>query len=711
MLALAVVGTAPTASSTTAARVDAAGPLALTIDDLSPAWVPASGPIRITGSVTNNDDAPWANINVYAFISEAPLTSSAALAEAAQTATEIEVGARITTPGTFDTIGDLAPGQTAQYTIRVPREQLGVSAPGVYWFGVHALGDGPEGRVTGADGRARTFLPLLPRNADPVDTALVVPLRNRLARDPDGSLDNVAEWTRILSPGGRLRGLVDFGAAAGTRQMTWLVDPALIDAVRALAAGNPPRSLAPIATEETEQDPTSPDPSAGASGAASTGASSDPSAEPSIEPDPEAPRSLNPVPPELAEAATSWLNRLQNALERHPILGLPYGDVDVSAAAQYAPALLDEAWQRSASAFQAEGLSSTPAVSSPNGYLNPMVLPTINRRTTVLVTDTMFPGEAPASARSDGLRLIWTSAGAADGGPGPEPALSTMALRQRVLAEAAVRALAPDPRPLVVVFPQDWTPTAVTEFFQGLDADWIRLTSVPQAAAGEEPTVSDSDLIYPAGVQRRELDPDNFTAAAALQRRGERLAEVLTNPSNLSSQVTAEALADVSYTNRRRADLAKAAADRSRRWIDNQLASITITAPRAVTLSSASGRFAATVTNGLDQPVEVSVRVRTDPNVTVTVPESVSVAAGGSQTVLITASTNTPGVHRLLLAVTDRDGNSLGARDTLPIRSAQVSNIIWLILATGVVLLFTAITIRLVRRVRTAAHLARKDTA
>ena len=42
----------------------------------------------------------------------------------------------------------------------------------------------------------------------------------------------------------------------------------------------------------------------------------------------------------------------------------------------------------------------------------------------------------------------------------------------------------------------------------------------------------------------------------------------------------------------------------------------------------------------------------------------------------------------------------LGSTDELAIRSAQVSKVIWLIIGTGAALLFGAIVIRLVRRVR-----------
>jgi hypothetical protein len=50
--------------------------------------------------------------------------------------------------------------------------------------------------------------------------------------------------------------------------------------------------------------------------------------------------------------------------------------------------------------------------------------------------------------------------------------------------------------------------------------------------------------------------------------------------------------------------------------------------------------------------------------------------------------------------VTDLDGNPLGASVELPIRAAQVSRVIWLIMGGAVGLLFLAIVLRLVRRIR-----------
>ena len=59
------------------------------------------------------------------------------------------------------------------------------------------------------------------------------------------------------------------------------------------------------------------------------------------------------------------------------------------------------------------------------------------------------------------------------------------------------------------------------------------------------------------------------------------------------------------------------------------------------------------------------------------------------------------GVHNVTLRLTDSTGTPLGSSDSgCPIRSAEVSRVIWVILGAGVVLLFGAIAVRLVRRVR-----------
>ncbi len=669
-------------------------PLSVTIDSLSPSYVPRKGPVRVTGSVTNEDDAAWTKVYVFAFMGDTPIRSTAELADTSDVDPAADVGARITADGSYDVIDRIKPGQTMQFSLRVPRSLLPASEPGVYWFGVHALGSGPEGRLEGADGRARTFLPLVPRTKQSVDTALVLPLRRTVSYAPDGSVEDVADWNTALSPGGRLRSMVDFGASAGFRPITWLLDPGLPDVVRALTLANPPRSLTPDLTQATDNASQASDPEATPSPSDGTDTGGDQTEDPDLA--------------AVTESGNAWLDRLHEALDGRQILALPYGDVDVSAAADRDPALYRRARKRSGTELAPWGLPMSPAVASPGGYLNPAALGPTPSRSTVLVTDKMFGDDPPPVAQTKGARLVTTSSAAATGGPGPDDPLAPVAMRQRILAEAALRLLEPGHPPLVVVLPSYWNPSTTTGFFEGLDVDWLHLTTVSDVADRSARTVSADSLDYPARLSRSELDSANFSSAQDLVKAGQTLQNVLTDNDTVASTVADQAMRSTSYGHRASPDGARASTDRSRSWIEQELGSIRIVAPPAVTLSSTSGRFAATLTNALDEPVTVSIQALTDEPRAIRGPEKVEIGPGGRATVLLNASFRRLGVHNVTLVATDSEGVRLGSSDQLPIRSAQVSKVIWLILGTGVALLFGAIGVRLVRRVRAAARAARQ---
>lgn len=709
-VALAGLGAVPGGSSEAggapAAPPDEASPLSVTIESLTPGAIPRSGPIRVTGSVTNRDDETWTTINLYPFVGSTPMTTAADLAEASQVPAEEYVGDRVTAAG--DTVDELAPGQSAQFRITLPRALVAAEAGGVYWFGVHALGASSAGRDDVSDGRARTFLPLVPRGTrGRVETALVIPLRRALTREPDGSVADVGSWTRDLGTDGTLRSLVDLGAAAGDRPVTWLVDPALVDMVDHLADGNPPRSLEP--TVEAEPVAPSGPPDAGSSPGedaspttGSDGGGGDDSAAPGHEPTAEE--------VEAAAVATTWLARLSGAMRSDEVLALPYGDLDVAAATAVAPDLVERARARSARATSAWQASVAPTVGSPSGFLAPDSVRALDREETILVTDRMLGEEPPGVATAYGRRLVVTSAGAASGGPGPDDPLGNVALRQRILAEAAVRLISPGRRPLVVQLPSGWSPGSSTGFFAGLDQAWVELTTVADVADRQGTPVEPDDLAYPPRQERLELEAESFAAAEELIGTGEVLQHVLRDNAGIAAEAADEALGSLSYSARARPTSTRLAVEASTRWIEEQLGSITIDAPRGVALSSANGRFGATITNGLEEPVEVSIEALTDDPSAISIegPQTVEVPAGGRTSVLLDATTRKPGVHKVTLVLTDHTEDPddrhtpIGSTDELPIRSIQATAVIWVIMGAGALLLLGAVVVRLVRRVRTA---------
>ncbi len=695
------------------AREETESPLAVTIDNLTPSTIPEKGMVRVSGTITNNDTVTWSTINVYAFISDEPLTTPDQLDEAVATPEDAVVGERINDEQHKFFIEQLAPGDHATYSLSIPRRLLHADTPGVYWFGVHALGEGPEGRDLAADGRARTFLPMVPETRlGQQPTAVVIPLRHQLVYTDDGSLDDLASWTQTLSQGGRLRSLVDFGANSGDRTVTWVVDPALIDAVRRLADGNPPRSLAANLQdgEEDGEDDTSAEPSA------STTPTEEPTETPTeeSESDPGSPLDLDeldPVVQAAAQAAQAWLARLGEAMRpEDQVMSLPYGDVDVAAAATHDPQLYERAVARAGTTLPGFDVTTSPVLSSPSGYLTAEAIRAAVPGSTILLTDAMFEAPAPALADTEGHQVVVASTAAGEGGPGPGTRTSITSMRQRLVSEAAVRFLRGGRAPLTMVVPHDWNPTDGSgAFFSGLDAGWLDLTSVQAVSRAAAPTsVVGATLRYPKWQQAAELDQPNFDSADALMRSGVALQNLLTLNNLVSGTVTDQALGSVSYYARTRPIENRASADGSRVWIESRLRRVHVEAPRAVTLSSSSGRFQATVTNDLDQPVTVTIGARADDQLTIDGPPTIEVGPNRRVAVLLTARTDENGIHEVTLVVTDKRGTPLGATTGLTIRSAQVSNVIWLFVGIGCALLFGAIAVRLFRRVRNARRAPRE---
>ena len=237
-------------------------------------------------------------------------------------------------------------------------------------------------------------------------------------------------------------------------------------------------------------------------------------------------------------------------------------------------------------------------------------------------------------------------------------------------------------------------------FFSGLDADWLELSTVDDATDRDGSVVDPADLDYPATQLRRELKARSFAAVDELVAAGETLQNLLASNTEVAGTVTDQALSGVSYGSREVPLATRASLRASRDRIRNLLGSVKISAGPGVTLSGSDGGFAAVLSNGLDEPVTVDVVAQSNGGVEIAPVEPVELAANGRSTVVLDAHANQSGVTNVTLTLTDIDGNPLGSSDELPIRSAQVSVVIWVIIGSGVGLLFVAIGVRIFRRLR-----------
>ena len=685
-------------------KADEQDPLLVHIDSITPSALGDNDrPITVTGTVTNASDELWTDIKLYAFRSASPIVDTTSLADSAGIEAGATVGDRVIEPGTEDVVDGLDPQKTAYFSLTVPRKQLEITEAGVYWFGVHAIGDSSVPRDLFSDGRARTFIPLVPdaKNTEPVDAAIVVPVRETVWMRPDGRIDRVRKWARSLDEGGRLRSILDVGAASPNVPLTWLVDPAVPAAVARLAAGNPPRSLAPDpAAEPPAEEPAEEETEGIAQGGAADTFPTSNNPIPQVDPD----RKLTEDEQRLAGLAQDWLERLGEVTSGQNVLALPYGDIDASAAATHGPDYYTQAAARSTQVMEWLGIVSSPVLAPRDGILSPEAIAGATPESTILLADTSFdvPPDAPDSmVRLLEHEVVVTSSGAAAGGPSPTEADDPLALRQRLLSEAALRLQSGSREPVVMVLPSDWHPEDPDDLFDGLNVPWLEPVTVADLSLRPTVSMNASDLRYVEEDDDAEIGLTSFTAANQLASRANLLAGVLTLPTLVQQQASDETLLSLSVGHRADADAAADTIRAATEFISDQLATVTVEAPESATLSSETGQFGADVVNGLDQPVTVRITARTDGELDVEEPdEAIQLGAGKRFRIRPDVTAHRPGIHQVRLVVADTAGTPIGSSTTLQIRAAQVSGVIWLLLGGGALLLFSTIAVRLVRRIR-----------
>ncbi|MGA8245844.1 MAG: DUF6049 family protein, partial [Nocardioides sp.] len=405
------------------------------------------------------------------------------------------------------------------------------------------------------------------------------------------------------------------------------------------------------------------------------------------------------APSTTARVAKRWLHHVHHLLDAGTaeLLGLPYGDLAVDSAARLDLPLLSAAFRRTGHSLDAWGLPLGSAVVPPDHRMAASTFTALPHDTTVLLDDTAVTGRTGPVNRVNGRRLVLTSSGAVAGGPGPIDPLSPLALRQRILSEAALRFL-DHQQPLVVQLPIHLRHPIGPAFFAGLDVPWVRLTTLDGASVGPVTRLSDTRL-RPPSTDTPALGPQLYTAANHALDQGRVLQSVLTGNTVVRRRLFEEATGNASYTAAQDPYGALARMRATSDWVDRNLGAITLSAPETVTLASDSGRFSALVSNDLDVPVTVKVRAVADPRLQITGGETVQLPPHGRTTVLLTATTHVLGVHNVTLELTNQDGRPLGSTDRFPMRAEQVSQLIWVIIGVGVGLLFAAIVLRVVRRI------------
>jgi len=650
------------------------------MDQIFPAYLTPGDSVQVSGVISNLDAEVWQDLQVYLVMSQGPMTTRDELTAALDSPATEYSGTRVTVPGLFLELGSLDPGASVSYELDVPFDQLGLlsTEPGVYSIGVHVIGtDANDVRDPAVPtGRARSYIPLMPQRVDtPVDLSLVWPFQAPVERAADGAYVNEADLVEQTDSGGQLRRKLDMALAAGDVPLTVVADPAVLDALAHLADGStcadPPRAVAADASAAPEQ-----------------------------------------------VSSTEFLRDFAALADNQTLWSQWYGRPDPAAlTAEPGSGLRYAAERATTTTLKRLGLSGR-RVYLPVDGLHPDALPGLGGDTVALVDGDRLrswqPEDGPVAevgTDAEPLDVLVADSTLSEGGPEPGPTDTALQVRQRILAESALLSLqvesAGSGSPgMVFVAAPTWDPGPSwpsAGFFTAFDAPWLRLTSLEgQLARGlTDPAV----VPEPVQTTGDTLPSALVDTAASIASRGRILRAVTgADPSQRRCYDQAVALAVSEYW-RGDATTGQELARAALAGLRTQLAKVSVEAPEVVTLSSSSGSFPVTITNNLEQPVTVGVRVTaTDGSMTFADIAPVELRRNESTTLTVRTRAADVGVIGVTAKLTTPSGRVFGEPASISLRTSVVGVVVWVALAAAAALMGLAVVRRLRRRGRPGSH-------
>ena len=631
------------------------------INDLTPSNLEDRSAVTMSGTVTNNDDHAWTDAQAYLVIPATPFTTRKQIDDAIDTGNAY-TGERVVDLKSIDELGDLRPGGTTRFEVRVPYSRLGISgADGVYPVGVQILGTDVDGtRGTTAIGRATTFLPLVSDSTPETASAgLVWPFVMPDRRKPDGDYANPQALIALVSSGGRLRNQLTTAAAVRARASTVIVDPALLVGLDDLSRG---RHL-PDGVSMSERE---------------------------------------------RESAKRFLDDLVGLARRDACWVLDFDRPDLLGITQSPSAgqltqVVERATATTLARFQLTGRGvSWPTSTGVTAPLLSAVRGTGEQP--VLVTSDALPGWE----RRDGSLVQYTARS------GPMPLLvndsldtgvpgqaTTVTLRQRMLSEAALASLQsgvdPDSRAdAVAIIDPSWDPgefgsAPLDEVFDAPFVDGVSLEDLMNEQLAQY------DGTVPRTAEATPISADQIDAAADAARTSDLIGRITPDSADVEAGHARDIAQVLGVRWRELRSEGLAAARAAERRANRDLARISIAGPDAVTLSSSEGSFPITISNNTDHPVRVGVQIgSSNPSLSVPDSDSVDIAAGERHTVTVAVNMSQQSSATLTAVMVTPGGDSFGDPAVFNVRSSRVGVALWV--AIGVAAAF--VVIALARRFR-----------
>ena len=628
-------------------------PILVEIGGITPLVPTTADSLTVTGTITNRSDQRVRDLQALLRVSPEPLRSRSAVAAV----TDLTTPRRgVTQPETLTPVTpELAPGSSAPFSITVATSDLPLGGNGVY--ALFAEARSPD------VGSFDTAIPLpwfpRPQDVQPSRIVVAAPLRAPVDLTANDSLMS-SDLISGMEPGGALHSIAAGGAAAAAAgvPITWLIDPAVTDAATRLAEGSA----------------SMPD------GVADAGAARD--------------------------SVRSWLD-LVAAGTAQPSASTyltPYGEVDASAVISGSMAgLLAESVAASQDPA-AGGAPLDPAgviAVPPGGNTTSAALSAYRDRGvgSAVLDDSAVPPVDSLSYTPSGVAdvplpdggsitaLIPDAALAADlQRPAGTPA-EAFRLRQGLLADAALLSLELPTSPrTVMLLPAEQTNLAPAVYTAALaelaGAPFVTLAGLSALQEPGVPRVDRRSNLDESDAGR--LSAEYLSPIPPINDRLAAFSRVTVEPLTFEADFRSALLRSTSA--HWRSDLPGGEA--LLRSVDRDLTAeeqkVTTVSTGTVTFSGSSGRLPLTISNELDQAVEVGVLLQANPMVrlTFTPPGLVLVDARKRVSIEIPVEVFGSGPLPVEVVLTDRDGRPFIRTADLVIRSTATS-----LIAAGVAII------------------------
>ncbi len=637
--------------------------LTVTITTLTPSWLKAGSDVTMRGTITNNDDHTWDEVQAYLVIPANPFTTRTQVDEAIAIGNSY-TGNRVVETDAFDELGDLEAGQTKSFEVKVPYEQLGISGgAGVYPVGVQMLGTDSDGtRSNEAIARATTFLPRVAPGQKSVPTTVVWPFLMQDYRRGDGNYNNPLRTLDTIGQAGQLRNLLDLAATLPARSATVVIDPALLVGIDDIAND---RNIAKDVTLTDSQ---------------------------------------------MTTAAT-FLADLLAYIRSQNLWILDFDRPDALALVRN-PELrdaldeaVDTATRSTLTTYQLIGRRVTwPAETGVTANL--LAGERADGETPLIVNTAAVPGWE----RRLGSIVSYPSS------EGPVPLLvndliapvpgrpSVVGLRQRILSDAALaglqRAVDPTSRAdAVTIVDPTWNPgpAAGPRALAGVfDSPFAAASTLDDLLAQ---SVSKYSGKVPATTTTRSVSRDQVRAAAELASAANALTSVVTGDQGLGDSYARQIAGVLGVRWRLNPELGVSAANEQASRAARQLTKVQVEGPPSVTLSSASGGFPLTIINDTAYGIKVGVALdSSNPALNIPPVKPVDIAAGERHTLTVNIDLGGQRTTQLTARLTSPDGSDLGSTAVFNVRSSKIGAVLWVAIGLAGALVVVALFRRFHRR-------------